>query len=126
MIKYIFKLFIIQLLTLFLHTGSMAQSQSTRKDFDSTSMSIISTVYRKSEKIILPQRILAELKEYSISKNIPLSHVIKNSAALKMLFNENLTRNEKKVYLEWAIDNFTHDNQCLPATYFKEALAALK
>ena len=103
---------------------SLAQSQ--RKDFDSTTLSIVTQVLTKSINIALPERVTDDLKLFAIQNNLPQNLVLKNSIALKMLYNNNLTYNEKKVYLEWAVENYSTENKYLPIKYFKEALIALK
>jgi hypothetical protein len=120
----------LRLLLILLAVGSFCSlnltAQSTRKDFDSTTMSIVSIVISKSSNLSIPDKMIKELKSFALQNNLEENLVLKNSIVLKMLFNKDLSYNEKKVYLEWAIQNYTTESKYLPITYFKEALAALK
>jgi hypothetical protein len=122
--KNLLPLFILMIICSF--CNKRLSAQNNRKDFDSTTMSIVSKVITKSNNISLPEKITNELKLFAAQNNLPQNLVLKNSIALKMLFNKDLAYNERKVYLEWAIENYTTQNKYLPTTYFKEALAALK
>jgi hypothetical protein len=123
------KKIILQFFTLLIISSfcsSKLSAQTNRKDFDSTTMSIVTIVISKSNNISIPEKMINELKVFAAQNNLPEKLVLKNSIALKMLYNKDLTYNEKKVYLEWAIENYTTENKYLPTTYFKEALAACK
>jgi hypothetical protein len=113
-------------LSLFFSITCQLKAQSVNNSFDSTTMSIVSIVINKSQGITIPDNIIGELKQFAALSKLDERLVLKNSIALKMLYNNNLSYNEKKVYLDWAIANYSNESKYLPVTYFKNALASLK
>ena len=105
---------------------SNLSAQTVKKDFDSTTMSIVSIVINKSNNIVLPPKLINELKQYALQNNYPQNQVLKSSIALQMLYCNNLTYNEKKVYLDWAVSYYTFYNKYIPVSYFTKALEGLK
>ncbi len=100
-------------------------AQNARRDFDSTSMSIIVKVLSKSEKIDVPLNVINDLKRYAAQNNLQESHVMKNLISVKPLYNKSLNYSEKKLFLEWAVQLYSGENIMIPVSYFTEALKKL-
>jgi hypothetical protein len=120
------KILVVACLAFFLVISTNAYAQNLRIDFDSTEMSIISNVIRKSQNINLPSAVVTSLKVYAKQQKLAEYIVFKNALMLKMLYNPELTFTEKKVFLRWAVDNYKYENKYLPVRYFEDALANLK